>query len=56
MIVSPWAMGLGAAALVASGFYIMACHSFMRELMSDNQTLAYILERVKEQMEEDRED
>jgi hypothetical protein len=53
MIVSPWALGIGAGGLIAAGFYIMACHNFMNDLMRDNQILVTILEKVKEELNED---
>ena len=56
MIVSTWALGVGAGGLIAAGFYIMACHSFMNELMRDNQMLVAVLKEVNEvigEMDED---
>jgi hypothetical protein len=53
MIVSTWAMGIGAGGLIAAGFYIMACHSYMNDLIRDNRILVAILEQVKEKLNED---
>jgi hypothetical protein len=53
MIVSTWALAIGAGGLIAAGFYIMACHNFMNGLMRDNQILVAILEQVKEELNED---
>ncbi len=54
MIVSIWALGVGAGGLIAAGFYIMACHSYMRGILIERNMLLAILEKIKEDLSEDQ--
>ena len=53
MIVSTWAVGVGAGGLIAAGFYIMACHSYMRGILIERNMLLAVLEKIKEDLSED---